>query len=207
MIMRLFSPSGIRVATLLLALGALSGGIAQAQSPQRIYGCSAAQIQSAKADACMKKLDKDVIAGYKNIHVLRCESGRVECCIKLEGSGWGSCENALVAPRDTKGIADRSPKPAAVECATLKSVSGVWTADASSIKAAADKKSCSQTFRCTAPSPASLSADEKTCKPVITVSNKAVTQSGTCVPGSKPGTCSSCLAKQPNDPCTIAFRK
>jgi hypothetical protein len=205
--MTLSSKPGIRYASLASIFSWILGATpADAQSPQRVYGCTATQIQAARADACMRKLDSDLLKGYKNIHVLRCQGDKVECCIRLGDSGWGGCESALVAPRDSKGIATRSPKMPDPMCSTLKSVSGVWTADAASIKAATDKKSCSQTFRCTAPASGSLSADEKKCTPVITVSNRQVTQSGTCLPGSKPGTCSSCLAKAPNDPCTVAFR-
>jgi hypothetical protein len=180
---------------------------ANAQSPQKIYGCTAAQIQSAKADACLKKTSDDIIANYKNVHVLRCQGNRVECCIRVNNESWGGCESALVAPRGTKGIADRTPKTPDVVCTALKATNGVWAADPKSIKASSDKKSCSQTFKCTAPASGALSADERKCTPVVTVSNKQVTQSGTCVPGDRPGTCSSCLAKPPNEACTIAFRK
>jgi hypothetical protein len=170
-------------------------------------GCSTAQVQSASAVACLKKLESDVFAGYSNVHELRCDSSGIQCCIKLGSGGWGGCEAALVAPRSSSGISDRSPPMPDPVCAELKTISGIWTADSNSIKPNADKKSCSQTFKCAPPPSDKLSADQKKCTAVVSVSNKQVTQNGTCVPGSSSGTCSSCLAKPPNDPCSISFRR
>jgi hypothetical protein len=139
--------------------------------------------------------------------VLRCDSSGVQCCIKLGSGGWGGCEAALVAPRDSKGIAQRSPPAPDPVCSELQTVSGVWTADSASIKANPDKKTCSQSYQCAPPPADRLSAEQKKCTAVIAVSNRRVTQNGTCVPGSSPGTCSSCLAKPPNEACNINFRK
>jgi hypothetical protein len=186
---------------LVLTLPAMAGPGAKSE------GCTTAQLQSGYAAACMKKLDSDLQAGFSNVHMLRCDSSGVQCCIKSGSGGWGGCEAALVAPRSSAGIAERSPPTPDTVCAELKTISGVWTADSTSIKANADKKSCSQTYQCAAPPSDKLSADQQKCAAVITVSNKQVTQNGTCVPGSSSGTCSSCLAKPPNDPCNVSFRR
>lgn len=186
---------------LVLTLPAMAGPGAKSE------GCTTAQLQSGYAVACMKKLDSDTLAGYSNVHLLRCDSSGVQCCIKLGSGGWGGCEAALVAPRSSAGIAQRSPPMPDPVCAELKIISGVWTADSTSIKANADKKSCSQTYQCAPPPSDKLSDEQKKCAAVVSVSNKQVTQNGTCVPGSNAGTCSSCLAKPPNDPCNISFRR
>ncbi|MDB5617314.1 hypothetical protein [Tardiphaga sp.] len=44
----------------------------RAETPQKIYGCTATQIQSGAADACLKKTESDIIANYTNVHVIRC---------------------------------------------------------------------------------------------------------------------------------------
>jgi hypothetical protein len=170
-------------------------------------GCTPAQVQSAAGVDCGKKMDQDLIHNYTNMHQLRCTSGRMECCIKLGTGGWGGCEPALAAPRDTKGIPGRSPATPDVVCASLKSERGEWKPDPRSIKANSDNKTCSQNFVCSAPPTDRLSADQRKCTTVVSVSNRQVTQPGTCVPGNKPGTCSSCLAKPPNEPCTVSFSK
>jgi hypothetical protein len=182
--------------------------MAAAQQP-RYEGCTAAQIQSAAAVACGKKLEQDIVKNYTNVHIMRCTGNRMECCIKLGSGGWGGCEPALVAPRDDKSIPiyKRSPATPDVVCASLKSERGEWKPDPRSIKANSDNKTCSQNYVCAAPPTGRLSEDQRKCEAVVTVSNKQVTQPGTCVPGSKPGTCSSCLAKPPNEPCMVSFSK
>ena len=135
----------------------------------KTYGCTAAQVQSAYAVDCMKKLDSDVLKGYSNIHVLKCDSSGMQCCIKLGTGGWGGCEAALVAPRSNSSTVERSPRTPAPVCAELKTISGVWTPDPTSITAGTDKKSCSQTFRCAPPPSDKLSADQKFAYEVLKV--------------------------------------
>jgi hypothetical protein len=194
---------GFRIMALIVSFALLTSPVLARDDG--LNGCTPTQIQSASGVACGKKMDEDMLKQYTNIHTLRCTSGRMECCIKLGTGGWGSCEAALAAPRNTKDI--RSPSTSDVVCASLKSARGEWKADSRSIKANSDNKTCSQTFVCSAPDSSQLSADQRKCSAVVSVSNKQVTQSGTCVPGSKPGSCSSCLAKPPNEPCMVAFAK
>ena len=157
---------------------------------QTSNGCTAAQIQSPLARDCMRQVDQDLYKGASKSHLLTCSITGIRCCI-VDGKGhFSDCGPLLVA------------EP---ECATLKSEKGVWTANPKTIKANADKKTCSQDFTCGPPE--KLSSDQRKCAPVVAVSHKTVTQTGTCVPGSSAGTCSSCLAKEPNDPCVINFRK
>ena len=118
-----------------------------------LNGCTPAQEQSASGVACGKKMDEDMSKHYTNIHTLRCTSGRMECCIQLGTGGWGQCEPALAAPRNTKDI--QSPSTSDVVCASLKSARGEWKADSRSIKANSDNKTCSQTYVCGAPTSAS----------------------------------------------------
>jgi hypothetical protein len=181
--------------------------MSQTKDPKAaVTGCTGEQVRSAQAVACGVQRDKDMAASLVNFHLLRCTGAKLECCIKTP-DGWGGCEPALVAPRPEEHIAQRSPATPDPLCAALKTEKGVWTPDPKSIKANADKKTCSQVYTCGAPPADKLSADEKKCTPVVTVSHKEVTQTGTCVPGSTPGTCSSCLANAPNDPCNVAFKK
>jgi hypothetical protein len=160
---------------------------------QNVNGCTAQQIQSPVGRDCMRQLDQDVIKGKGNItktHQLVCTITGMRCCVGDDKGHFSDCGPLLVA------------EP---ECATLKSERGVWTANPKTIKANADKKTCSQEFTCGPPE--KLSSDQRKCAPVVAVSHKTVTQTGTCVPGNSAGTCSSCLAKEPNDPCVINFRK
>jgi hypothetical protein len=156
-----------------------------------LNGCTAAQIQSGAALTCEKKSDDDLINKRPNVHILRCSGGKMECCIRSATGGVGQCEATVTQ----------------LICADLKSERGEWKPDPNSIKANSDKKSCSQTFVCSPPAPDHLSADQRRCNPVVSVSNKQVTQTGTCVPGSKPGECSSCLARPPNESCMVSFLK
>jgi hypothetical protein len=94
-----------------------------------------------------------------------------------------------------------------VVCSALKSAKGVWTPDPKSIKANSGGKTCTQNYICGPPSPKELSESQNKCTAVVSVSNKQVTMTGTCVPESKSGTCSSCLGNPPNDPCVVSFRK
>lgn len=194
----------VRVLRLIASLMIADATVAQADS---LNGCTKAQIQSGRATACLKQTEQDLIKNYKHVHQLRCSGERMECCIKLSWGGWGGCEPALVAPRDSRQSYARSPATPEVVCAALKPERGQWIADPRSIKANSDNKTCSQSFICSAPEASRLSDDQRKCATVVSVSNKQVTQTGTCVPGSKPGTCSSCLAKPPNEPCTVSFAK
>jgi hypothetical protein len=196
----------------LLKIILIAGFAASAASTNRalaedgMFGCTPAQVSSAAGVDCGKKMEQDITKHYTNVHTLRCTSGRIECCIRSKDGNWSGCELAKTAPRDSTSIPKSPPAPEVV-CASLESARGEWKPDARSIKANSDNKTCSQAFICGAPEAKQLSAEQRRCRAVVSVSNKQVTQSGTCVPGSKPGTCSSCLAKPPNEPCTVAFAK
>jgi hypothetical protein len=161
-------------------------------------GCTMSQLQSPQGTRCIKKMDEDLAAKPpRPIHNLFCLGSELKCCIKSKtGDGFSNCED----------LPPFAPKPD-ITCADMDRAKGVWTSDPKSIKANADKKTCSQVYTCNPPSELPLNARAMNCKPVVSVSQKQVTQNGTCVPGSSPGTCSSCLGNPPNDPCTVTFTK
>jgi hypothetical protein len=162
-------------------------------------GCTMTQLNSPQGSRCIDKAQKDV-AAKRPVHNLLCLGSEMKCCIADTKDGhldFTNCEDlGSMTP----------PKPVLV-CADMKPEKGVWTPDPKSIKANADKKSCSQVYTCNVPSELPPIVKAVNCKPVVSVSHKQVTQNGTCVPGSSPGTCSSCLGNPPNDPCTVTFQK
>jgi hypothetical protein len=141
-------------------------------------------------------MEKDIVA-KRPPHALFCLGSELKCCIKnSNGDGYSHCED----------LGSLAPEPD-IMCADMALVKGVWTPDPKSIRANADRKTCSQVYTCNPPTELPPIAKAANCKPVVSVSHKQVTQNGTCVPGSSPGTCSSCLGNPPNDPCTVTFSK
>jgi hypothetical protein len=158
-------------------------------------GCTAAQIRSPEGTRCIEKGERELLAN-KPAHSLLCLGSDLQCCIR-EGNSFTHCEDL-----GRHG----GPEPD-ITCADMNRVKGVWTPDPKTIRANADRKTCSQVYTCNPPPELPPIAKAANCKPVISVSHKQVTQNGTCVPGSSPGTCSSCLGNPPNDPCTVTFTK
>jgi hypothetical protein len=162
---------------------------------KKVNGCTTSQMRSPQGTRCIEKIGKDLIANRPE-HGLFCLGSELKCCIKSSGGGYSNCED----------LPPLAPQPD-ITCADMDRVKGVWTPDPKSIKANADKKTCSQVYTCNPPPELPPIAKAVNCKPVVSVSHKQVTQNGTCVPGSNPGTCSSCLGNPPNDPCTVTFTK
>ncbi|MGC1354387.1 MAG: hypothetical protein WA851_01105 [Xanthobacteraceae bacterium] len=158
-------------------------------------GCTADQVSSMKSSTCISKADDDLINKRPLVHIVVCKGTEIVCCLQDDHERYSQCEAM-------GGMAP--PKPDVV-CSTLSSAKGVWQADPRSIKAGSDKHNCTQVYTCTPPLPRELSASQNKCNAVVSVSNKQVTQNGTCEPGN--GSCTTCRTNPPNDPCVVTFRK
>ena len=78
------SVRAVSVGLLLLAIAATP---AQAKAKIVSNGCTAAQIQSAKAAECIKEMEQDVIHSRPYHHALYCSSsGALLCCVVREGA-------------------------------------------------------------------------------------------------------------------------
>lgn len=162
-----------------------------------VNGCTQEQRTSARGAACARLSNQLTSKDQQYDYVLRCTGEKIECCVKSWSGTFGQCDASVVYPKTPN-----PPNPAVV-CENLKTDKGVWTPDPKSIKQNSDKKRCTKTFTCAAPSPQNLSADQRKCTPVVSVSNKTVTKDGLCA-GDK---CDLCDVANPNDPCVISFRK
>jgi hypothetical protein len=157
-------------------------------------GWPMAQLHSRKGSQYLDKGNRDLIAN-RPVHSLFCLGAELKCCVESKGGGYSNCEDlGSVAPQVD------------ITCGDKKQGKGVWTPDPKTIKALSDKKSCSQIYRCNQPSELPPIARAANCKAVVSVSHKEVEQHGTGVPGSSPGTCSSCLSAVPNEPCNYHLR-
>lgn len=165
------------------------------------YECSMAQVRSPMGSKCVEEAEKDIMKKAPKWHILYCKGSDLLCCLTDTTKPHGPLSDCKVVGQSP------STPPAEVACSALKSAKGVWTPDPKSIKANPDKNTCSQVYICNPPLPKELTESQNKCTAFVSVSNKQVTMQGTCVPGSKPGTCSSCLGNPPNDPCTVSFRK
>jgi hypothetical protein len=174
-----------------VALPALSAGTT-------MLGCTVKQVQSREAKACIEKGEKDLLADRPDQHAVVCISTGMKCCIikKNNTADTSKCED----------LPGQSPPKPDIVCADQKAVKGIWQKVPNSIKAHADKKSCSQDYACSPPVEFS-SEIAANCKPVISASHKTVTQDGLCVQGKEgKGPCDSCLG-EPHDPCNVTFVK
>lgn len=158
-------------------------------------GCTADQIRSMKSSTCISKADDDLINSRPLTHIVVCKGTEIVCCLQDDHQKYSKCE----------AMGAMAPAAPDVVCSTLSSAKGVWQADPRSIKAGSDKHNCTQTYTCTPPLPKDLSASQNKCNAVVSVSNKQVTQNGTCEPGN--GSCTTCRTNPPNDPCVVSFRK
>ena len=170
-------------------------------APMFSHDCTEAQKSSPMGTKCVEEGKKDFKNNAPKMHTLFCKGSDLLCClvdITTNGPPMSDCK-----------VVGQSPftPPPEVACSTLKSAKGVWIPDPKSIKANPDKKTCSHVYTCNPPLPKELTESQNKCTAFVSVSNKQVTMQGTCVPGSSPGTCSSCLGNPPNDPCTVSFRK
>jgi hypothetical protein len=158
-------------------------------------GCTQDQMTSMKGSVCIAKASDDVVNSRPLSHIIVCKGTEIVCCLQDGHLKFSQCE-------PMGGMAP--PKPDVV-CSTLSSAKGVWQADPKSIKAGSDKHNCTQVYTCTPPLPRELSENQNKCNAVVSVSNKQVTQNGTCEPGN--GSCTACRTNPPNDPCLVSFRK
>jgi hypothetical protein len=195
---------GLALTILLLALSAAAPAVAEPVSPR---SCTPRQVRSPEGVRCVALGEKDLLANSPSSHVLFCDQTSVRCCITTPNKYGGySTDSSKCGPT----IALTPEEPVLV-CAEQKAEKGVWKPDPKTIKANADRKTCSQVYTCTPPPAdnATLKLINIVCAPVIASSHKQVTQNGTCVPvpGSKDPACSSCLANPPNESCNVTFRK
>jgi hypothetical protein len=158
-------------------------------------GCTMTQLRSPQGTRCIEKGARDLI-GNRPSHVLLCLGSDMKCCTTdTTTSGQLSFHNC-------EDLGSMTPPPN-LTCAEIKLEKGVWTPDPKTIKADADKKTCSQIYTCNAPSELPPIVKAVNCKAVVSVSHKQVTQSGKCV-----GTnCGSCSSNPPSDPCSITFTR
>jgi hypothetical protein len=158
-------------------------------------GCTMDQIRSMKSSTCISKADDDLMNNRPLTHIVVCKGTEIVCCLQDDHQKYSKCE----------AMGGMAPPAPDVVCSTLSSAKGLWQPDPRSIKAASDKHNCTQTYTCTPPLPKDLSASQNKCNAVVSVSNKQVTQNGTCEPGN--GSCTTCRTNPPNDPCVVTFRK
>jgi hypothetical protein len=158
-------------------------------------GCTMEQMGSMKSSTCISKGDDDLKNTRPLSHIVVCKGTEIVCCLQDDHQRYSKCE----------AMGSMAPPKADVVCSTLSSAKGVWQPDPKSIKAGSDKHNCTQVYTCTPPLPKDLSASQNKCDAVVSVSNKQVTQNGTCEPGN--GSCTTCRTNPPNDPCLVSFRK
>jgi hypothetical protein len=70
-------------------------------------GCTAAQIQSPQAKACIDQLNKDVLAGVRYVHALFCDAGGMSCC-QTDGTRTFNCQSVGLV----RGAGSLGPTPA-----------------------------------------------------------------------------------------------
>lgn len=79
-------------AVFLIGLPLTAAQVAAARPKVQSNGCTAAQIQSPQAKACIDQLNKDVLAGVRYVHALFCDASGMSCC-QTDGTRTFNCQS------------------------------------------------------------------------------------------------------------------
>jgi hypothetical protein len=101
--MQIFMGALALVAT--IALGAMVEPAAAKPKKPSFNGCSAAQIQSPAAAACIRRMERDVTNNHAYYHALFCDAGGMSCC-QTDGTRTFACKAvaSVGMPRPDHGV-------------------------------------------------------------------------------------------------------